>query len=185
MGDVRTASFVAAAVPQLAVDVEGDDGGVDVLQPADGGGDALAGGVVQQPAPAVGVGPAGQQHAHLGLAVGGRLVGHLQCGPYHPAIGALDQLERQARHAQPDPAVLQSLGPGGVDGEVHGPDLVDAEGPGVLDGPGGGQVEPVDQDQGDVAGQRLGLRRPPRPPFAEHRGLFPVALVEADQEEAS
>ena len=40
-----------------------------------------------------------------------------------------------------------------VDGEVHGAQLVGRERAGVLDGPGGGHVEPVDEHQHHVAAQ--------------------------------
>ena len=60
-----------------------------------------------------------------------------------------------------------SVGPGHVDGEVDGPQLVGREGAGVLDGPGRGQVELVDEDEHDVAAQdRRGGRL---------RGVLPAA----------
>ncbi len=47
-----------------------------------------------------------------------------------------------------------------VDDEVDGPQLVGHEGPGVLDGPGGGHVEVVDQHEHHVAAQDGLLGRP-------------------------
>ena len=80
---------------------EGHDGGVDVGELAHDVDDAVGGLVVEDRRQRLAVGAAREQHAHLGLAVG-QLGGQLQGGPAEPAVGALDDLERQA--GQPEVA---------------------------------------------------------------------------------
>ena len=95
------------------------------------------------------VGAPGQQHAHLGLAVG-QLGRQLQRRPAQPAVRAVDDVERELRESDPLPAFDQVLRPVVVDVEVHGAEIVGRQRAGVLDGPGGGQVDAVDQDHHHV-----------------------------------
>jgi hypothetical protein len=98
----------------------------------------------------------GQQHADLGVAVG-QLVGHgLDGGAGEAPVGAFDELERHPVQPEAPPVVRQLAGGLVVDDEVHGPQLVGGERAGVLDGPGRGQVEAVDEHQDHVAAQDRG-----------------------------
>ena len=89
---------------------EGDDGGVDVGQLAHDLDDAVGGLVVEDPAPGLAVGAAGQQHADLGLAVG-QLGRQLERGPAEAAVRAVDDVERQAGQPEALPALHEHLGP--------------------------------------------------------------------------
>ena len=85
-------------------------------------------------------------------------------------VGAGHQLEAHPRQPEPAPLVGQPLAGLVVDHEVHGPQLVGGERAGVLDGPGRGQVEPVDEHHARRAGAGSGrwprrgrrARAPPR-----------------------
>ena len=112
---------------------------------------ASGGLVVEDAVPEAAVLAVGQQDADLGLAVG-EVAGHQLDGRSgEPAVGAVGQVEGDAGHAVVDPGLGQLVGPLVVEGEVHGPQLVGHERAGVLDGPGGGQVEAVDEHEHDVA----------------------------------
>ena len=96
-------------------------------------------------------------------AVGHRLGRQLQGGAGQPSVLALHDVEGQPGQAQPAPLRLQLGRDPAVQGEVDGPQLVGMEGPGVLQGPGRGHVQPVDQhdDRVPVEHRRLGgLGRP-------------------------
>ena len=56
-------------------------------------------------------------------------------------FGALDDLEGHPVESELGPVRHQVLGVGLVGGDVHGPQHVGAEGPAVLQGPGGAAVE--------------------------------------------
>ena len=124
---------------------------------------------------------AGQEHGALGVPVGHRVGHQLDGRPGQAPVGALDDVERaggRARAGSSPPA--SSPGHLGVDVEVDGPQVVGGQGPGVLDGPGRGQVEPVDQHDDDVAAQDRGLAGPGRP-HLELLCLVDVLAVQADE----
>ena len=125
----------------------------------DRGGDAVGAAVVQQPPPSRREAAPGQQHGELGVAVAGDLGGELQRGARQTPVGAVDDVERQARQPESAPVVLEGGGLEGVDGEVHGTQMVGRQGAGVLDGPGRGQVHPVDEHHHHVVAQHRGLAR--------------------------
>ena len=89
-----------------------------------------------------------------------------------------------SRAGGPGPSRLHSclelVGRLGVDVEVHGPQVVGREGPGVLDRPGRGQVEAVDQDDDDVAAQDRGLGRLGRARL-EHSSSPAYCAVQPDE----
>ena len=95
----------------------------------------------------------GEEHRHLGLAVGELAHHALHGGPDEPAVGAVDDLERHPVQAGARPLLGQLGGGFLVDREVHGAQLVGRERAGVLDGAGRRHVEPVDEHQHDVAAQ--------------------------------
>ena len=130
---------------------------------SDGRGDAVGAAVVQQATPPRREAAPGQQHGELGVAVAGDLGGQLERGARQASVGAVDDVERQARQPEPAPVVLEGGGLEGVDGEVHGPEMVGRQRARVLDGPGRGQVHPVDEHHHDVATQHRGLARLGRP----------------------
>ena len=68
-------------------------------------------------------------------------------------------------------SVLELAGRLGVDVEVHRPQVVGGQRPGVLQGPGGGHVEAVDQHDDHVAPQDRGLGR------LDHAGLEHLVLL--------
>ena len=138
--------------------------------------DAIRRLVVEDPPPGPSVGAPGQEDADLGLPVG-QLGGQLERGPPQAAVGAVDDVERQAGEPHPLPPLDEDLGPLVVDVEVHGPEVVGHQGAGVLDGPGGGQVDAVDEDDHDVAAQDLGLAGLDGDAFFEHDVLDPVLAV--------
>ena len=114
----------------------------------------LLGGVVVEPAvPALPVLAAGHQHADLGRPVEPRRDG-VEDGLVDATIGALHHLEGHLQQLQPLPCVGQSRSLLLVGGDVDDAHLVRPQGPGVLDGPGGGAVERVDEHEDAVAGQQ-------------------------------
>ena len=145
---------------------------------AHGGGDLVGRAVVEQPMPSGGETAAGQQDGQLGLTVGHRLGRQLQGGPGEPAVLALLDVEREAGQPEATPLRLELGRHLVVQGEVHGPELVGMQGPGVLEGPGGGHVQPVDQHDHRVAVEHRGLGGLGRPLF-ELLLLVDVLAVEA------
>ena len=73
----------------------------------DGGGDAVGAAVVQQPAPPRREAAPGQQHRELGVAVARDLGGELERGAGQAPVGAVDDVERQARQPEPAPVPLE------------------------------------------------------------------------------
>ena len=67
------------------------------------------------------------------------------------------------------------LGPAVVDVEVHRVQLVGVEVAGVLDGPGGSHVDPVDQDDGGVTAQHRRFARRRGGSFGQD-GVFDAVL---------
>ena len=65
---------------RTARQLEGDDGGVDVGELPDRGGDAIGAAVVQQTPPTGGEAPSGQEHGELGVPVARDLGGELEGG---------------------------------------------------------------------------------------------------------
>src|SRR2546421_13945 len=88
------------------------------------------------------------------------VAGALGGGPPAPPQGGAATADPglAARPPRPParPGLAPPLGPHRVDDEVDGPQLVGLQRPGVLDGPGGGQVETVDEDEDDVTAQDRG-----------------------------
>ncbi len=143
-------------------------------------GDLVGRAVVQEALPDLRVATAGEQYGALGVAVEGGVGHQLDGGPAESAVGALDDVEREPGQPEPAPFLLERVGLLGVDVEVHGPQVVGREGAGVLQGTGGGQVEPVDQDDHDVAAQDGRLGRLDRARL-EQDVLQVVLAVQADQ----
>ena len=129
-----------------------------MLHVPDGGGDGLGRVVVEHPLPARGEDAPGQEDGELGLAVGHRLGGQLERGPGQAAVLALLDVEGEVGQAEPSPLLLQLLGGQRVEGEVDGPEHVGVQRAGVLERPGRGHVEAVDEDDDLVAAEhgRLG-----------------------------
>ena len=113
--------------------------------------DRVTGAVVEDAVPHALVLPLGEEHGHLGLAIGqlARDALHRRAG--EAAVGAGHQLERDALEPQLAPLLGELCGVGVVDDEVHRAQLVGREAAGVLDGAGRGGVEPVDEHEHDVA----------------------------------
>ena len=101
--------------------------------------------------------------------------------PSEPTVGAVDDVERQPGEPDLLPPLDEDAPPAVVDVEVHGPQVVGHQGAGVLDGPGGGQVDPVDQDDDDVAAKDLRLARLDGGAFFQDDVLGPVLAVGANQ----
>ncbi len=97
-------------------------------------------------------------------------------------VGALDDVERQPGQPEPAPLLLESPGLLGVDVEVHGAQVVGGERARVLQGPGGGHVEAVDQHHDDVPAQERRLGRLGHARLEQHRSSL-VLVVQADQPE--
>ena len=76
---------------------------------------------------------------------------------------------------------IKQLGPLVVDVEVHGVQVVGRQRPGVLDGPGGRQVDAVDEHDDDVAAENLGLAGLDGGALLEHRVLRAVLAVHGHQ----
>ena len=148
-------------------------------------GDLVGRAVVQEALPDPAVAAAGQQDGALGVAVEGGVGHQFDGGAAQPTVGALDDVERQAGQTETSPLLLQLPGLLGVDVEVHGPEVIGREGAGVLDGPGGGHVEPVHQDDDHVSAQNGCLRGLDRSGFEQHLLLLvlPVQADEADHAE--
>ena len=115
-------------------------------------------------------------------AVGHRLGGQLEGGPGQPTVLALLDVEGEPGQAQPAPLGLEVGRHPVVQGEVDGPQLVGMEGPGVLEGPGRGHVQPVDQHDHRVAVEHRGLGRLGRA-LLELLLLVGVLAVEAEEAE--
>ena len=98
----------------------------------------------------------GKQHADLGLAVGCDLGDQLHRRPREAPVRALDEVEGKARQPELHPLALELGRVRAVEHEVHRPELVGVERPRVLERPGRGEVEPVDEHEHDVAAQDRG-----------------------------
>ena len=145
MADSGTRSVVAG------IEVERHRGDVGVGQPRELLEERVGGLVVQHPVPDAAVLAVGEEDRHLGLAVG-ELADHaLHRRADEPAVGGVDDLERHALEPGARPLLGQLRGGLLVEREVHGPQLVGRERAGVLDRPGRGHVEAVDEHEHDVA----------------------------------
>ena len=131
--------------------VEGNDRGIDVRKLTHDVDDPVRRLVVQDPPPRLAVRAPRQEQADLGLPIG-ELSGQLQCGPPEASIRAVDHVEWEPCQAELPPAGDEKVRPLLVDVEVHRTQVVRCEGPGVLNGPGGGQVDPVYQARHERVG---------------------------------
>ena len=114
-------------------------------------------------APGPGVQAPGKKDRNLGVAVSQGRRHQFHGGPAQAAVTALPDLEREAADHKPFPRFSELLSGLVVEQEMYGSDLVRVEAAGVLDGAGGGQVQPVHENQDDVAaqnGQLGGFGRP-------------------------
>jgi hypothetical protein len=143
-------------------------------------GDRVGGAVVQQAVPHVGVLPARDEHADLGVAVGDRGGHEFRRGAGDPAVGALDDVERQPGEAELAPRGREILGLDRIEVEVHRAQLIRCECSRVLDCTRGGRVELVDQHDDDVATEDRRLRGARRV-LLQLVELFLVLLVEPHQ----
>ena len=99
-----------------------------------------------------------EQHRALGLAVGDDIGDVFERRAFETAVAALENIEREVRETQPAPLVLQLLGGGGVDVEMHGAQLVRPQRPRVLHCARSRHVQLADEHEDDVSLQdgRLG-----------------------------
>ena len=119
----------------------------------------VGGGVVEHPLPPGGEIAAGQEDGQLGLPVGHRLRGQLERGPGEAAVLALLDVEGEVGEAETPPLVFELGRARRVEGEVDRPQFVGMQGPRVLEGAGGGHVEPVDQHDHHVPVEHRRLGR--------------------------
>ena len=92
-------------------------------------------------------------------------------GPAQPPVRALDDVEGQAGQPEPAPVRLELAGASVSMSKCTARRSSGCECAGVLDGPGGRQVEAVDQHDHHVAAQHRGL--PPPPPRPSSSMLAP------------
>ena len=102
---------------------------------------------MEDAAPEAAVTAVGQHDAHLGLAVGEGVGDGRHRAPRQAAIGAVDELERDAREPVLAPRLGQLVAALVVDDEVHGSQVVRVQRPPELERPSRGEVEPVDEDE--------------------------------------
>ena len=172
-----------AAVPQLAFHVEGHDGGVDVLEPADAA-------AIRSPIESWRRRLQATAYERRGSST---LTSVCPSAAASSAISRAARTTRRSGHStsssgrrdmpEPHPAVLEGLGPGRVDGEVHGPDVVDVDDLGVLDGPRRGQVQRSTITRATWRGSGRASAAALGRGLAQDRRLLAVALVEPDQQE--
>src|SRR5438874_7864652 len=97
-----------------------DEGHVGVGQPGYGAGDAVGRPVVEQAVPGAAVLATRDQHADFGLAVTERLGHDLEDGARDAPVGAVDQLEGEAREPEPAPLLCELLSVLEVVGDMNG-----------------------------------------------------------------
>ena len=162
--------------------VVGHDRRRGVRDQADGPGDLVRGAVVQQSAQQRRIGPAWQQHRHIGIAVFVARLGdqHLR-GPVDPPIRAVHHPQRGVEF-EVVPTLSQLRGMGRVDHEVHRDQVVGPQSPAVAQRFDHREVNRVHEDEhlvprvlhqiGAVGAEHL-----------ENGGLGSIFPVEPDQHE--
>ena len=139
------------------LEVEGNDCRRNVRNAADSVCNAVCGAVVEHSLRAAMKRAAREQHGALGLAVGDDIRDIFERRAFETAVAALENIEREVRETQPAPLLLELLGGGGVDVEMHGAQLVRPQRASVLHCARRRHVELADEHEHDVALQDGGF----------------------------